>query len=85
MERSSGVRRPERDSSKSKKWNIYKNAITMVYGGNNKISTAKNIASVLQLQDRDLMWKVLNTKLVPDALQITGYSVASPGAQYSTS
>ena len=40
----------------------------MVYRGNNKISTAENIASVLQLQDKDLMWKVLNTKLVPDAL-----------------
>ena len=47
---------------------LYKNAITMVYRGNNKISTAENIASVLQLQDKDLMWKVLNTKLVPDAL-----------------
>ena len=67
-ERSSGAMRPERDSPKSGKWNIYKNGTTMVYGGGNKISIAENIAAVLQLQDRDLTRKFSNVKLVPDAL-----------------
>ena len=32
----------KRDSSKSGKWDIYKNGTTVVNGGSNKISIAKN-------------------------------------------
>ena len=49
----------KRDSSKSGKWDIY--------GGSNEISTAKNIAAVLHMQDRDLT-QFSNAKSVPDAL-----------------
>jgi hypothetical protein len=59
----------KRDSSKSVgKWDIYKNGTTVVYGGSNKISTAKNIAAVLHMQDRDLTRKFSNAKSVPDTL-----------------
>ena len=58
----------KRDSSKSGKWDIYKNGTTVVNGGSNKISIAKNIAAVLHMQDRDLTPKFSNAKSVPDAL-----------------
>jgi hypothetical protein len=56
------------DSSRSEKWDIYKSETTVVYGRNNEISIAENIAAILQLQDRELTRKFSNTKLVPDAL-----------------
>ena len=56
----------KRDSSKSGKWDIYKNGTTVVYGGSNKISIARNIATVLHMQDRH------HAKSVPDALYKAG-------------
>ena len=60
----------KRDSSKSGKWDIYKNGTTVVNGGSNKISIAKNIAAVLHMQDRDLTQEFSNARSVPDALLV---------------
>ena len=56
------------DSSKSGKWDIYKNGTIVVYRGSKKISIAKNIAAVLHMQDRDLTQKFSNAKSAPDTL-----------------
>ena len=47
-ERSSGAMRPERDSPKSGKWNIYKNGTTMVYGRGRRTLMAQ-VTTLLQI------------------------------------